>query len=388
MVGVATFAEQFPSFVFSIHGGIMADRYNRFRILMLTQILSAVQAVLLTAFAFAGVFDIRLILGLSVFLGVVNAYDVPVRQSMINEIVDDPEDLPNAIAMNASLNTFARLVGPAFAGLVLAKFSASFCFLLNALSFIAVIWGIAAMRFPAGTFAPGQAEHKGSLGEAIDYLRAHPSIAVIIILTALNNFLVLPYATLLPVYAKAVFRGGASLYGWLNAAIGLGAFIGASHLAALRKTGNLRALILFNTLLLGVALLGFAYCGHLIVALLILVIIGYSAICQTSMGMTIVQTETDKAFRGRVVSLVAMAIFGMLPVGSLMVGKTAPLVGTTHTFFAEGCLSLALAGLFFKILVKHQKKKKYEYTKNGAADYGSANSHAEQVTGRRQQSGI
>ena len=122
MIGVATFAEQFPSFLFSVRGGIIADRYNRYKVLMATQTLSALQAVLLTVFTFSGNYSVALILGLSVFLGLVNAYDVPVRQSMINEIIDNKEDLPNAIALNATLNMLARLVGPALAGFVLVKY--------------------------------------------------------------------------------------------------------------------------------------------------------------------------------------------------------------------------------------------------------------------------
>ena len=233
MVGVTTFAEQFPSFLFSIRGGIIADKYNRYKVLMITQILSALQAIVLTAFAFSGNYSITLILILSVFLGIVNAYDVPVRQSMINEIIEHKEDLTNAIALNSSLNTLARLIGPALSGFVLVKYGAANCFLANAISFIAVIAAIAAMKFPENTFSSHKGKTKGTFKEALIYLSENKPIAIIIWIAALTSLFVSPYLTLLPVYAKDIFKGDAATYGWLNAAIGVGAFAGAFYLATL-----------------------------------------------------------------------------------------------------------------------------------------------------------
>src|SRR6185437_11950834 len=196
MIGVATFAEQFPSFIFSVRGGIIADKYNRYKVLMLTQTLSAVQAVLLTVFTFSGNYNIPLILGLSVFLGIVNAYDVPVRQSMINEIIEDKDDLPNAVALNSSLNNLARLTGPALAGFVLARFGADYCFLSNAVSFIAVIGALLMMRLPAEIHGSHQMKSKGKFKEAIHYLSENKNIGVVILVAALSSFLVFPYVTL------------------------------------------------------------------------------------------------------------------------------------------------------------------------------------------------
>ena len=320
MVGVATFAKQFPSFIFSIRGGIIADRYNRYKVLMLTQILSTLQAVLLTIFAFSGNYSITLILVLSVFLGIVNAYDVPVRQSMINEIIDTKEDLPNAIALNSTLNTLARLIGPALSGFVLVKYGADYCFLANAISFIAVIGAIAAMKFPENKFSNTQnrEKQKSKFKDAIAYLSQNKPIAVIIWMAALSSFFVSSYITLLPVFAKEIFKGDASTFGWLNAAIGIGAFAGAFYLAALKKIASLRKILLANTFLLGVSLMLFAYANNLYVSLFFTMIGGFSSILQTSIMITVLQSETVDKFRGRVVSLIAMAIFGMLPLGSLL----------------------------------------------------------------------
>src|SRR6185312_16327723 len=233
MIGVATFAEQFPSFLFSIRGGIIADKHDRYKVLLITQSLSALQAVILTIFAFMGNYNVLLILGLSVFLGIVNAYDVPVRQSMINEIIENKDDLPNAVALNSSLNNMARLAGPALAGFVLARFGADYCFLSNAVSFIAVIGAILMMRLPANIRGSHRLKSKGNFKEAIHYLSENKNIGVVILVAALSSFLVFPYVTLLPVYAKVIFKGNAATYGWLNAAIGVGALAGSFYLAAL-----------------------------------------------------------------------------------------------------------------------------------------------------------
>jgi len=350
MIGVATFAEQFPSFIFSVRGGIIADKYNRYKVLMLTQTLSAVQAVLLTVFTFSGNYNIPLILGLSVFLGIVNAYDVPVRQSMINEIVENKDDLANAIALNSSLNTLARLIGPALSGFVLAKYGADYCFLANAISFIAVIAAIAAMRFPGNTFVVRKTKSKGQFKEAIAYLKENKPIATVIWIAALSSFFVMSYITLLPVYAKDIFKGNAATYGWLNSAIGVGAFAGSFYLAALSNEANFRKVLLLNTFLLGVSLLLFAYSGNLFLSLVFSVIGGFSSICQMAVIITIVQRETDNQFRGRIISFIAMAMFGMLPLGSLLVGYLAPIAGAPLTSFVQGIIEVIIGIIFYKNL--------------------------------------
>lgn len=351
MIGVATFAEQFPSFMFSVRGGIIADKYNRYKVLILTQALSALQAVVLAAFAFAGNYSIVLILSLSVFLGIVNAYDVPVRQSMINEIVENKDDLPNAVALNSSLNTLARLIGPALSGFVLAKYGADYCFLSNAISFIAVIGAIAAMRFPKGTFNVPNTKSKGQFKEAIAYLKMNKPIATVIWIAALSSFFVMSYITLLPVYAKDIFKGDAATFGWLNSAIGVGAFAGSFYLATLHNTANFRKVLLLNTFILGASMLLFAYSQNLYLSLILSIIGGYSSVCQMSVLITIIQTETEKQFRGRIVSFIAMALFGMLPLGSLLVGYLAPITGAPSTLFVQGIISIIIGVVFYKNLI-------------------------------------
>ncbi|PZU22538.1 MAG: MFS transporter [Chryseobacterium sp.] len=347
MIGVTTFAEQFPSFLFSIRGGIIADRYNRYKVILLTQSLSALQAVLLTILSFSGNEQVYPILALSVFLGIVNAYDVPVRQSMINDIVTDKDDLPNAIALNSSLNTFARLIGPALSGFVLAKWSAANCFLLNAVSFIAVIGAILAMRFPKHTFTVGHSVEKRGFRDAINYLRKDRASSQVLILAALSNLMVLPFVTLLPVYAKEIFHGDAALYGWLNAMIGVGAIIGAIHLASFKNAAAFKKLLLFNTFLLGLGLLLFSFVSNQYPAFSLLIVLGYSSISQSSICFTIIQMQTESTYRGRIISIMAMAVFGMLPLGSLLVGYISQHIGVSYTILSEAATGLLVAVVFY-----------------------------------------
>ena len=369
MIGVATFAELFPSFVFSIRGGIIADKYDRFKVLLITQSLSAVQAVLLTIFAFMGNYNIPLILGLSVFLGIVNAYDVPVRQSMINEIIVNKEDLPNAVALNSSLNNLARLAGPALAGIVLARFGADYCFLSNAVSFIAVIAAILMMKLPE--YIPGshKLKSKGNFKEAIHYLSENKNLGIVIFIAALSSFLVFPYVTLLPVYAKVIFKGNAATYGWLNAAIGIGALAGSFYLAALPAGTNFGKVLLVNTFLVGISLLLFAYIENLYLGLLFVMVSGFGTILQGSVIMTLVQRDTAQKFRGRIISIMAMAIFGMLPLGSLLVGYVAPILGTTNTICIEGALALIITTVFYHYLIHPFKFKKQKTWKTTEQPY-------------------
>lgn len=352
MIGVVSFAEQFPSFLFSVSGGIIADKYNRYKVIMLTQMLSAVQAILLTVFTFTGHYNIWIILLLSAFLGIVNSYDVPVRQSMVNDIIEDKYDLPNGIALNSSLNTLARLVGPALSGFVLAAYGAAFSFLFNAISFIAVIFAIAAMRLPKEDISKANTSAGSNFKAAVYYLKENKALVTVILIAALSSFFVLSYITLIPVYAKDIFKGSATTYSWLNSALGAGAVIGSFTRASLGKETNFRRLLLTNTFLMGISLSLFAYSHNLYFSLFLSVLSGYCSIGQTSIVMMIVQTETDKAFRGRIVSLIVMAVFGMLPLGSLVVGYTTSFTGPSLTLLIQGIAAIMISIIFYKNLNK------------------------------------
>jgi len=234
MLGVTLFATMFPSFLLSFVGGVAADRYNRYKLLLLTQVVSMVQAILLTILIFFKHYSVWEILVLSVLLGIVNAFDVPARQSLVYEMVDDKKDLPNALALNSSMVNLSRLIGPGIAGLAIEKFGNDVCFGLNALSFVAVIASLLLMKLPKYTPKLHTKNVLGELREGFAYIKKTPEIEFVIMMLGLVSLFVLPFTTLIPVYAKDIFHGTASTFGIIDSAIGLGAFSGAIFLASLK----------------------------------------------------------------------------------------------------------------------------------------------------------
>src|SRR5664279_5634717 len=251
MLGLDVFALQFPTFSFSPLGGVISDRYNHYRVLLNTQVVSPIQAILLMALVMFAQYTIVEIFAVRVLLGIINAFDSPARQSMVNELIDNKKDLPNAIALNSPMANLARLIGPAISGIVLEKLGAGTCFLINALSFIAVIVSLLFMRFPKFIQQPHTQKVLREFKEGWKYLKVTPSIDFVILFIACVNLLVIPFNTLLPVFAKDVFKGDASIFGYLNSAIGLGAMGGAFFLASLKAGVNFKRVLFTNLLIFG-----------------------------------------------------------------------------------------------------------------------------------------
>ncbi len=352
VLGVTVFCAQFPSFMFSIFGGVVSDRYNRFWVLLATQIASLLQALILTLLIFSGNYAVWHILLLSVILGSINAFDVPARQALVYDMVDRKEYLPNAIALNSSMVNAARLVGPALSGIVLEKFGAAICFLSNAGSFVAVIVSLMLMRLP--NFVPRERTSTVAtdLKEGLSYLKNTPSISKVMLMLACVSLLSLPYVTLLPVYAREIFAGNASTFGVLNSFVGLGAVSGALFLASMKPGTNLRKVLFRCTLAFAVGLICFSYVTFFPVALLFISLAGFGMMAQTTISNTIIQTTVAPAMRGRVISYYAMAFFGMQPVGGFIVGTTAHIIGAPLTVLGQGIATLAIAFLFFPFLRK------------------------------------
>jgi MFS family permease len=352
MVGVAVFATQFPSFLFSLAGGVVSDRYNRYRVLISTQVASMIQATLLTILVLLDQYTVWEILALSVVLGIINAFDVPARQSMIYEIIDDKNDLPNAIALNSSMVNLARLVGPAVSGIVLEKFGAGICFLTNALSFVAVIVSLLFLRLPPYAKKPHTKKVFAELKEGLGYLKRTPAIGFIILQLAFMSLLVLPFVNLLPVYAKVIFSGTASTFGYLNSFVGLGAIGGTIFLASLKTGSNLKKVLFINTLIFGVGLILFSHATHFPVALFFVAVAGFGMMSQTTISNTLIQTTVAPSMRGRVISYFAMAFFGMQPIGGLLIGWVSQRAGAPNTLLAQGVICLFIAISFLVLLKK------------------------------------
>lgn len=360
MLGLAAFATQFPSFIFSPWGGVVSDRYNRYRVTIITQTASMIQAFLLAALVIFTRYTVWEILSLSVALGIINAFDIPSRQSMVNEMVAKKEDLPNAIALNSSMGKFALLIGPAISGIVLEKLGAGTCFLINALSYLAVLTSLLFIKFPA--FIPPKQSKNAmkEFKEGFVYLKNTPTLGKVILLLAFASLLVLPYNTLLPVYAKVIFKGNASTFGYLNSAIGLGALIGAVFLATLKPDVNFKKILFFNLLLFGAALALFSHMTNLSVALFFAMLAGFATMSQTTISNTIVQTGASIEMRGRAISFFAMAFFGMQPLGGLLIGTVSQRIGAQNAILAQGIAAVLIALLFLPFLLKRNSTKTSE----------------------------
>jgi MFS family permease len=352
LLGVAVFAETFPSFLFFIIGGVVADRYNRYKIIRVTQIASMLQAVLLAVLVLTGHTVIWAILMLSVILGVINAFDVPARQALIHEVVKDPADLPNALSLTTAMTSLATLLGPALAGIVLDAWGTAACFLLNAASFGGVIVSLLLMKLPP--YVPQKSGKKvmTEFVEGVTYLRKTPAIGGMIFLLALVGLLVLPYNTMLPVFAKVVFKGNAATFGYMNSFVGIGAVIGTIFLASRKPGTPYRRILLAGTIVMGVGLICFSQLKDFPLALIFVAFAGFGSFAQFTICNIVVQSESAPEMRGRVIGILMMAVFGMSPLGSLMVGALSQQLGAPVTVLGEGIAALVLAFVFRKFLTK------------------------------------
>jgi MFS family permease len=359
MLGLTLFSSQFPSFLFSLLGGVVSDRYNRFRVLLTTQVASMIQAVILTVLIFAGHYAVWEILSLSVMLGIINAFDVPARQSLVYEMIDDKQYLPNALALNSSMVNLSRLIGPAIAGFVLEKLGDGTCFLLNAFSFLAVIVSLLLMKLPKYIKEVHKKNVFGELREGFVYLKQTPSIAFLVMMLGVVSLLVLPYTTLLPVYARDIFKGTASTFGFLDSAIGLGALCGAIFLASLKAGSNFQKILAINTLVFGSGIVLFSHEGNYPLALVFATVAGFGMMSQITITNTVIQTTVSPNMRGRVISFYAMAFFGMQPLGGLLIGSVSKWIGVPNTLLGEGICALLIGCLHFRYLHKQRIKNSH-----------------------------
>ena len=356
MLGVTLFATMFPSFIFSFIGGVVADRYNRYKVLLLTQVISMIQALSLTALIFFRHYTVWEIIALSVVLGIVNAFDVPARQSLVIDMVADKKDLPNALALNSSMVNLSRLIGPGLAGLVIETLGNDICFGINALSFIAVIISLLMMKLPDYISKPRTKNILGELREGFLYIKKTPEISFVLAMLALISLFVLPFSTLIPVYAKDIFHGTASTFGIIDSFIGLGAFIGAIFLASLKPGRNLRKILAINTFVFGIGLVLFSHTTLYPLALFFAAVGAFGMMSQITITNTLIQTTVDPNMRGRVISFYAMAFFGMQPLGGLFIGFISEHIGVKNTVLGEGVIALLIGLLHVRFLQRRKPK--------------------------------
>ena len=346
MLGVVGFTSQIPSFVLAPFGGVLVDRWNTHRILVITQTLAMVQSLALAVLTLTGTIDTGHILFLSLCQGLINAFDAPARQTFVKEMVERKEDLASAIALNSSLFNGARLVGPAVAGVIIARVGTGYCFLIDGLSYIAVIVALLAMRVKLRKISTQTDSTLQRLQEGFSYAFSSAPIRAILLLIALFSLTAMPYVTLVPIFATKILHGDAHTLGFLSAASGLGALTGGIYLSTRRTVLGLGKIIAFAPILCGVGIIAFALSHVLWFSLLAAMVIGLGSILQIASSNTIIQTIVEDDKRGRVMSLFTMAFLGMIPFGNLFAGSLASKIGAPNTLIIGGCCCILGALLF------------------------------------------
>ncbi len=336
LLGVVGFAGQIPTFLLAPFAGVLVDRWNRHRILVITQTLAMVQSFLLAILALTGVITVWHIILLNVFQGLINAFDTPARQAFVVQMVEDKKDLANAIALNSSMFNSARLLGPAVAGILIAAVGEGICFLIDGFSYLAVIASLLAMTITAGKAEKTVPYVLHGLREGFNYAFGFAPIRAILLFLALVSLMGMPYTVLMPVMAKDVLHGDAHTLGFLTAASGMGALTGAVYLASRKSVLGLGKIIALAGSGFGLGLLAFSFSRHLWLSLLLMLLTGFGMMVQMASSNTVLQTIVDDDKRGRVMSFYAMAFLGMAPFGSLFAGGLASKIGAPMTIMIGG----------------------------------------------------
>ncbi len=346
LLGTVSFAGQIPTFLLAPFAGVLVDRANRRTVLLWTQNLAMIQSLLLAWLTLARIITIPEILALSVFQGLINAFDMPGRQAFMVQMVEDRADLSNAIAINSSMVNVARLIGPALAGLVIAASSEGYCFLIDGLSYIAVIISLVMMRVHVAAVRRAATTMFEQLREGWSYVSTFVPIRSILTLFALVSLMGMPYTVLMPVFAGKILHGGPHTLGFLMGAAGAGALISALTLVLRRSVRGLTKMIPIAAGMFGVSLVLFGLSHWLWLSLILLLFTGFGMLQGLTASNTIIQTLVPEDKRGRVMSYYTAAFVGMAPFGSLLAGLLATWIGAPRTVMFTGSCCIA-GGLWF-----------------------------------------
>ncbi len=336
LLGTVSFAGQIPTFLFAPFAGVWIDRLNRRQVLVWTQTLAMVQSFALAGLTFSGHITVRWILFLSVMQGIINAFDMPGRQSFMVQMVEDRADLGNAIAINSSMVNVARLIGPSLAGVLIAATSEAWCFLVNGISYIAVIASLLMMRVHVAASVRKATSTLHEMKEGWSYVAGFLPIRTILLLFALVSLMGMPFVVLMPVFAAKVLHGGPHTLGFLMGAMGVGALASALSLAARRNVRGLIRMIPIAAAVFGLGLIGFGLSSTFWLSMVTVTIAGAGMMQGMAASNTIVQTLVDEDKRGRVMSYYTMAFVGMAPFGSLLAGLMAHTIPSTPVWIVSG----------------------------------------------------
>lgn len=345
-LGLVSGVGQLPAVLLAPLAGALVDRWERQRLLVVTQLLAMLQALGLAWLVLAEVATLWHMLLCSVLLGMINAVDMPARQALVGELVDQPEDLGNALALNASLSNGARLIGPTLAGVVIVRLGEGICFLLNGFSYLAVLAAVVAMHLSPRPAAPRRTPVLAEAHAGVRYAWGYAPIRAILLLLSVANLLGMPYQVLMPVFATDILHGDAHALGRLTAASGVGAILGALYLASRESGVGLGRVLILATVLFSLGLVGLSYARHEVVAWLALVGASGGMMVLSTASNTVLQTLVDEEKRGRILSLYTMVFMGTAPVGSLVAGSLAAQL-TAPQMVRIGGLCCLVAALVF-----------------------------------------
>ncbi|MBD2446707.1 MFS transporter [Nostoc sp. FACHB-152] len=346
MLGFVGFASQIPSFFLAPLGGVFVDRFSRYRTLISTQVMAMIQSLALAALTLTGVIQVWHIIALSLLQGFINALDAPARQAFVPELVERKEDLANAIALNSTMINGARLIGPAIGGLLIARVGVAYCFLIDGLSYIAVIMGLLAMKVKPWKVSVTDGNPWQKVKEGFVYAFSFPPIRAILLLSALVSFMGLQNTILVPVFAETILKGGAETLGFLMAASGVGALSGGIYLATRKTILGIGKLIAIAPAILGFGLIAFSVSRFLPLSLFTMLFVGLGTILQIAASNTFLQTIVDEDKRGRLMSIYTMSFLGMIPIGNLVGGWIANIIGAPNTLIIDG-IACIIGSIFF-----------------------------------------
>ncbi len=365
LLGVVGFAGQILTFLLAPFAGVWVERMDRRKLLVWTQVASALQSLALAGLTLSGKINLLEIVLLSSLQGLINAFDMPGRQAFTVQMVEDRADLGNAIALNSSMVNAARLVGPALAGIVIGAYGEGWCFLIDGVSYFAVIASLGMMRVKPPIMRKQTATMVEQMREGWDYVRGFRPIRTVLLLFAVLSLMGWPYAVLLPIFAGQVLHGGPHTLGWLTGASGVGALLAALMLAMRKSVVGLTSRIRLAAGLFGAGLIGFGFSHVLWASLGLMLVVGWGMMTGLAASNTIIQTLVPEDKRGRVMSYYTMAFVGMAPFGSLLAGGLAHLIGAPHTVMMTGACCLGGCAWFTTEMPKIRKVMKPIYQEMG-----------------------
>jgi len=366
LLGMVGFLGNLPILLFAPFAGVLADRWNRHRMIIVVQTLAMIQAFALAILVLTDMVTVGHVIFLSIFLGAVTAFDLPIRQSFLIDLIEKPEDLSNAIAINSSMVNGARLIGPSIAGIIIAVTGEGICFLVNGISYIAVIAALVAMRIPHKPLDRQDGSMFRKLKEGFSYVVSDVPIRSILLLLSLISLVGMPYTILMPIFAKNILHGGPHTLGFLMSATGVGALTGAVYLATRKSVKGLIGVVALAAGIFGSGLVMFSLSHVIWLSLALMLITGFGMMVHMASCNTVLQTIAVQDKRGRVMSFFTIAFRGMIPFGSLMAGSLASSIGAPYTLTLGGAVCVIGALLFARRLPVLQKLANSAIDRNAA----------------------